>query len=179
VYGEVTTTPFILSLPFRLDRAVVVEAPTENVDLWPTLLDLLGLPGLDGADGRSRMPELMAAARGEAPPARDGDGLRFAHIDQAWGRNRQEPRPMVAVSDGRYRLIRRAGGDPPELYDREQDPREAVDVAQAQPERAAELAAAAEAYLARPQAPWAPSAPQVELDEEELEQLRALGYAPE
>jgi arylsulfatase A-like enzyme len=177
VYGEVTTTPFVLSLPFRLEPGVVVEAPTENVDLWPTLLDLLGLEALAGADGRSRMPELMAAARGEAPPA--GDGLRFAHIDQAWGRTRAEPRPMVAVSDGRYRLIHRAGGDPPELFDRAQDPSEREDVAAAQPERVAALTAAAEAYLARPEAPWAPSAPEVQLGEDELEQLRALGYAPE
>jgi arylsulfatase A-like enzyme len=177
VYGEVTTTPFVLSLPFRLEPGVVVEIATENVDVWPTLLDLLGLEALEDADGRSRMPELMAAARGQPVPATDD--LRFAHIDQAWGRTRNEPRPMVAVSDGRFRLIHRAGGEPPELFDREEDPREREDVSAAQPERLQALFSAAEAYLARPAATWAASAPEVKLEEDELEQLRALGYAPE
>jgi arylsulfatase A-like enzyme len=174
VYGEVTTTPFVLSLPFRLEPGIVVDAPTENVDVWPTLLDLLGLPPLDGADGRSRLPEILAAARGEQGPA--GDGARFAHIDQAWGRTREPPRPMVAVSEGSYRLIHRAAADRGELYDRSADPREQVDVGAERPEVLARLTALAEEYLERPPAPWK-EAPSVELEESELEQLRALGYS--
>jgi choline-sulfatase len=176
VYGEVTTTPFVLSLPFRLEPGIVVEAPSENVDVWPTLLDLLGLPALEGADGRSRLPEILAAARGEPAPARDG--ARFAHIDQAWGRTREPPRPMVAVSEGPYRLIHRAAAGRGELYDRATDPTEQVDIGAQQPEVQARLAALAEAYLNRPPAPWQ-TAPAVELEEAELEQLRALGYAIE
>jgi choline-sulfatase len=176
VYGEVTTTPFVLSLPFRLEPGIVVETPSENVDVWPTLLDLLGLPPLEGADGRSRLPEILAAARGEPAPARDG--ARFAHIDQAWGRTREPPRPMVAVSEGPYRLIQRAEAGPGELYDRAADPREQVDIAAEQPEVQARLAALANEYLKRPPAPWQ-AAPAVELEEDELEQLRALGYAIE
>jgi arylsulfatase A-like enzyme len=176
VYGEVTTTPLVLSLPFRLEPGIVVEAPTENVDLWPTLLDLLGLPPLEGADGRSRLPEILAAARGEPVPARDG--ARFAHIDQSWGRNAQAPRPMVAVSEGPYRLVLRAAAGSAELYDRVSDPREQRDLGEAQPEVLARLTALANAYLERPPAPWQ-TAPDVELDASELERLRALGYAVE
>jgi arylsulfatase A-like enzyme len=176
VYGEVTTTPFVLSLPFRLEPGIVVEAPTENVDIWPTLLDLLGLPPLEGADGRSRRPEILAAARGEAPPERDG--ARFAHIDQAWGRTREPPRPMVAVAEGRYRLVYRAAAGSGELYDRGEDPREQRDIAGEEPEVLARLTGLADAYLERPPAPWE-KAPEVELDPTELEQLRALGYAVE
>jgi len=44
VYGEVTTTPLIISLPFRLEPGIVVEARSENVDLWPTILEIVGLP---------------------------------------------------------------------------------------------------------------------------------------
>jgi arylsulfatase A-like enzyme len=176
VYGEVTTTPFVLSLPFRLEPGIVVEAPTENVDVWPTLLDLLGLPPLEDADGRSRVPEILAAARGE--PGRLQDGPRFAHIDQTWGRTREPPRPMVAVSEGPYRLVHRAAAGRGELYDRAADPREQVDIGAEQPEVLARLTALAEEYLKRPPARWR-DAPAVELQEEELEQLRALGYAVE
>jgi arylsulfatase A-like enzyme len=176
VYGEVTTTPFVLSLPFRLEPGIVVQAPTENVDIWPTLLDLLGLPGLEGADGRSRLPEILAAARGEPGPLRDGP--RFAHIDQAWGRTREAPRPMVAVSEGPYRLEHRAATGRGELYDRSSDPREQHDLAAEQPEVLARLTALAQAYLEKPPAPWR-AAPDVELDDAELEGLRALGYVVE
>src|SRR5262245_58700861 len=176
VYGEVTTTPFVLSLPFRLEPGIVVEAPTENVDVWPTLLDLLGLPPLEGADGRSRLPEILAAARGEPAPAQDGP--RFAHIDQTWGQGREPPRPMVAVAEGPYRLVHRAVAGEGELFDHASDPREQRDIGAEQPEVLARLTALATAYLARPPAPWK-SAPEVELEDAELQQLRALGYAIE
>ncbi len=177
VYGEVTTTPLILSFPFRLEPGIVVENPTENVDIWPTLLDLLGLPPLEDVDGRSRVPEIEAAVRGEGTGA--SDGVRFAHIDQAWGRTRRPPRPMVSVTEGRYRLIYRAATpEPTELFDRPADPREQHNLVRDEPEVRARLARHAESYLESPPAAWG-EAPEVELDEQELEQLRALGYVVE
>jgi arylsulfatase A-like enzyme len=178
VYTEVTTTPFILSLPFRIPGGVVVDTPSANVDLWPTLLDLLGLPGLEEADGRSRMPELLAAARGQAAPTPESDGLRFSHIDQSWGRSQQPARPMVAVSDGRYRLLKRSEDERGELYDHSRDRGEQRDLAENEPEILERLTGQLDAYLASGEAPWG-AAPDVELDAAELEQLRALGYAPE
>jgi choline-sulfatase len=171
VHGEVTTTPLIVSFPFRLEPGIVVDAPTENVDLWPTLLDLLKLPPLEAVDGQSRLPELMAAAGGEPAPPRDTP--RFAHLDQSWGRSNQEPRPMVAVREGPYRLVRPHGAQG-RLYDRTDDPREQVDVGEDEPEVLARLQAFADEYLERPPAPW--TASDVELDDAQLEQLRALGY---
>jgi arylsulfatase A-like enzyme len=176
VYGEVTTTPLILSFPFRLEPGVVVEAPSENVDIWPTLLDLLGLPPLDDADGRSRRREILAAARGVPAPANHQP--RFAHLDQTWGRSGRPPRPMVSVSEGPYRLFRWEGAAAPMLFDRSTDPYEQVDLAPDRPEVLARMTKLAEDYLARPPAAWS-GGPDVEIDPEELEQLRALGYEVE
>ncbi|MBW2293887.1 MAG: sulfatase [Deltaproteobacteria bacterium] len=176
VYGEVTTTPLIVSLPFRLESGVVVETPSENVDIWPTLLDLLGLPSLDDADGRSRRPEILAAARGLPAPAHAGP--RFAHLDQSWGQSGRQPRPMVSVSEGSYRLFRREGAAPPELFDHSTDPYEQVDLAADRPELLARLTQLAEDYLAQAPADWSGGA-NVEIDPQELEQLRALGYQVE
>ncbi|MEE2674616.1 MAG: sulfatase [Myxococcota bacterium] len=173
VYGEVTTTPLIVSLPFRLEPEAVIETATENVDIWPTLLDLLGLPPLEEADGRSRVPEMLAAAGGE--PAPPHDGPRFAHIDQSWGRTARPPRPMVSVSQGQFRLFTRKGPRPPELYDRAADRREQVNIASEQPEVLARMTKLVEDYLAHPPATWSGGA-NVELDPQELEELRALGY---
>jgi hypothetical protein len=176
VYGEVTTTPWILSPPFRLEPGVVVDAATENIDLWPTLLDLLGLPALEGADGRSRVPEILAAARGEAAPP-DGDA-QFAHLDEAWGRRGQEPRPMVSVRQGGYRLVHRAATGSGQLYDLSSDPREQVDIGAEQPDVLERLTGVVGDYLERPPADWQ-TAPAVELDDSQLDQLRALGYSVE
>ena len=124
------------------------------------------------------MPERLAAARGQGAPAPESDGLRFSHIDQSWGRSQQPARPMVAVSDGRYRLLKRSEDERGELYDHSQDPSEQRDLAENEPEILERLTGQLDAYLASAEAPWG-AAPDVELDAAELEQLRALGYAPE
>jgi len=178
VYGEVTTTPLIMSFPFRLEPGVVVETPSENVDIWPTLLDLLGLSALDDADGDSRRREILAAINGTPAPERADDGPRFAHLDQSWGRSKKKPRPMVSVSDGRFRLVRPEGGAPGALYDKVEDPMEQVDLASERPEVLARMTKLVEDYLAQPLAEWASDA-EVEISPEELEQLRALGYQVE
>jgi len=175
VYGEVTQTPLILGPPFRLEPGIVVEARSENVDLWPTVLELVGLPPLPDVDGRSLVPQIVAAARGEAPP--EGDGVAFAQIDQRWGRIRETPRPMVAVNQGRWRLMFRAGSPKKsELYDKSEDPRELRSLAAEQPEQTEALNELAIGYLKSPPPPWGGDAPIVEIDELQLNQLRALGY---
>ena len=173
VYGEVTTTPLIMSFPFRFEQELVIEAPTQNVDIWPTLLEMLGLPPLEEADGRSRLPEILAAASGGVAPEQAEP--RFAHLDQAWARTSRPARPMVSVSDGAFRLFRREGAGPAELYDLSSDPYEQVDLASEMPDVLARMTQLAEDYLAQPPASWAGAA-DVDIDPQELEELRALGY---
>ena len=175
VYGEVTETPFILSFPFRLEPGIVVEARSENVDLWPTVLELAGLPPLVDPDGRSLVPEIVAAAQGEVSPG-DG-GLAFAQLDQTWGRGKVKPQPLVAVNRGKWRLIYPAARPKQvELYDKEADPTEQRNLADEHTEVVADLTAVANSYFESRPPPWGTDAPTVELDEMEMNQLRALGY---
>jgi arylsulfatase A-like enzyme len=175
VYGEVTQTPLILSFPFRLEPGIVVEARSENVDLWPTVLELVGLPALSDVDGRSLVPEVVAAVRGE-PPTED-DGVAYAQIDMRWARTKAEPQPMVAVNQGRWRLIFRAmRPTQSELYDKSQDPREQRDIAADRPEVTEELNEMAVGYLDSPPPPWGSDTQTIEVDEMQMNQLRALGY---
>ena len=177
VYSEVVTTPLIVSFPFRLPEPLVVEAPSENVDLWPTLLDLLGLEPIEGADGRSLRPEIAAAA-GQGSP---DEKVRFAHIDQSWGRKKDKPQPMVAVTEGAYRLVYRSAGRGArraELYKYESDRRESRRIDAAEPEVRKHMMDLANAYLEQEKASWG-DAPQIELDDAQLQQLRALGYEVE
>lgn len=175
VYGEVTTTPLILSFPFRLEPGIVVRERSENVDLWPTVLELVGLPALPDTDGQSMVPQIAAAAESSGGP--DQDGVAFAQIDQTWGKDRMRPRPMVALNEGRWRLIYRAASpNRPELFDKTQDPYEQRDVSDENPEVVEALVARADAYLKSPPPPWGADAPTVEVDEMLMNQLRALGY---
>ena len=59
--------PFLLSWPGRLDPRVVTDTFVEQVDVMPTLLDLMGIETPLGVQGRSLMPYL----RGEAERHKD------------------------------------------------------------------------------------------------------------
>jgi arylsulfatase A-like enzyme len=177
VYRETQEVPFLLSFPFRLEPGLVVEQRTRNVDVWPTLLDLLGLPPMADIDGRSLVPAILAAARGEAPPP-DGASA-VAHLDQNWGRRVRHATPTVSVSEGsfRYVMARAPGGRVrEELFDARRDAREAQSVLEEEPEVAARLREQAGRYL-EGAPPWGSDTPTLELDEIQLNQLRALGYA--
>lgn len=174
VYREETHVPLILSFPFRLQPGVVVEQPTSNIDLWPTLLELLGLPGLGDVDGVSRLPDILAAARGEASPASEQVG--FAHLDQVWGRRKAQPQPTVSVvADGfRYVMAEHPNGTREELFHSDVDPLELEDVASEHPETLERLRGLAKTYLAA-KPDWQ-EAQDLEINEVQLNQLRALGY---
>jgi arylsulfatase A-like enzyme len=174
VYRETTEIPFFLFFPFRLDPGVVVETRTSNVDVWPTVLDLIGLE-LPGADGRSRLAEILASARGESRS--NSKDLAFAHLDQKWARPGESAQPTVAVSEGplRYVRIEQSTGVIEQLYDAREDPLERIDRALENPDDLARLSAAADEYFEL-QPDWG-EAPTREIGELELNHLRALGYA--
>jgi len=184
VYRETTEVPLILSFPFRLETGVVVDSRTSNVDLWPTVLDLIGLEMPD-TDGRSRVDEILASARSGAAgvPSESNDAieteeLAIAHLDQTWARPQTDPQPTVAVVQGPLRYIRTLQPDGSlveQLFDARGDPGERQNHARDQPETLARLAAEAERHLdLEPE--WGAS-PKREISELELNHLRALGYA--
>jgi arylsulfatase A-like enzyme len=174
VFRETTEVPFLLSLPFRLEPGVVVEARTRNVDVWPTIFDLLGIEPPPGIDGRSRLPDILLSASGQIPD--DGVRIAIADLDQNWGQRDRDPAPTIAVSEGALRYVRMqgVGGIREQLFDARDDPREFRDRAAAEPETLERLSAAADAYY-ETEPSWG-EAPTRELDELELNLLRALGY---
>jgi arylsulfatase A-like enzyme len=180
VYPETTEVPFILSFPFRLEPGIEISTRTENVDIWPTVLDLLGLPKREGVDGRSRLPEMLAAERGEPLPERERPAI--AHIDRHWGQRQREPAPNVALVEGDMRFFYTHPSHPNqpprlELFDASKDPHELENVADEHPETTERMSALARTYIDHsPDPPWGEAAPPLEIDEIQLNQLRALGY---
>lgn len=175
LYREVTETPLIMILPMRLDPGIVVDTPVRNIDIWPTVYDIMGIEGPPDIDGVSMLPAIEAAGKMAAVSAPD-PRPSFSELDEHWGRG-EGNRVVVSVVDGQFRMIRRGFGErATELYDRADDPKEQRDVSDAHPEMREELAEKVDAYLES--GPVWTSEP-VELDEMRKNQLRALGYVLE
>ena len=108
LWEESTRIPLILSYPSLLPRGRTVRSAASLIDLYPTLLELTGLPPPDHEmDGKSLLP--LLADGGESDD-------RFAMT--VWGRGGN-----IAVRDARWRYIRYAKGGQ-ELYDHDADPME-------------------------------------------------------
>ena len=61
--------PLFMTLPFRLAEPIVVSSWVRNVDIWPTVLDLLGMPAPEDAAGvslvrSSKQPRKLATRPG-------------------------------------------------------------------------------------------------------------------
>ena len=177
LYREVIEVPYVIIPPLILDRGIRVEETIANVDVWPTLLDLVGLPPLQGIDGRSMLPLILSA--GGASPARVPADLTrpiVSHLDQHWG-GRAEPREWVSLTDGDSRLILQS--DNPNsvaFYDWSTDPWEAMNRVADNPPELQPMLEQIDRYLKDSEPPWGVESPTIEVDELRLNQLRALGY---
>ncbi len=182
LHSEVTRTPWIISLPFRVEPGLVVDAPSENVDLWPTVFELIGVDPTTTTDGHSLVPRIRSALAAAADPSNPGPAStpaprsRIAHLDRHWARVETGSLPAVALTIDRYRLFYWPGMT--ELYDLERDPDERSSIAEREPDVAAALRKQVETYL-ESKPPWPGGVPHVELDDMQLGQLRALGYSVE
>jgi len=178
LHREVAEVPFVIVLPFRLDPGIVVEERVANADIWPTLLDLLGLPALQGADGKSLLPlvEHAAGLAAQAPAELTSRPI-FSQLDRRWGSPKETPDPLVAVIDGSLRFfLPVAKPEAAELFDSSSDPGETSNLSKQRAEDVARLRTLADGYLQQSQSPWGKPPEKVEIDELRLNQLRALGY---
>jgi arylsulfatase A-like enzyme len=179
LHGEVTHVPLILLPPFLLEPGIRVHTTVSNADLWPTVLDLVGLPPLPGADGRSLVPLVLAAAgAGGAQVADPPERPAFAQLVRGWGRpNVKKSASLVSVTDRNLRLLTSlSDGAAAHLYDRAADPGEQRDLAASDPEDVKRLRALVDGYAKDAKPPWGIAPREVELDELRLNHLRALGY---
>jgi arylsulfatase A-like enzyme/Tfp pilus assembly protein PilF len=159
VYEAATHIPLIVAGPAVPSR--VVEAPVRIVDVMPTLLDLLGVPPPPAIQGASLLP----LARGER--------LDLLAVSESWyPRYHYGWSELVAVQDGRYKLIR---APRTELYDLREDPREAVNLASQESRRAEAMERALQALEASQGAGAATHKPAA-MDADTAEKLEALGY---
>jgi arylsulfatase A-like enzyme len=171
LYREVTEVPLIVMLPFRLSEPLVVEPLVRNVDIWPTVLDLAGLPPLPQTDGASLVPLMEAAASQQTVTT----PISMSYLDLTWGRMDVDPAPLVSIrDDGQRILYRERQPDLLEIYDRSTDPKELRSLHGSPPDWVPPLKEELARQLEQP-IPWG-EATQVEVDDMQRGQLRALGY---
>jgi arylsulfatase A-like enzyme/Tfp pilus assembly protein PilF len=159
VYEAATHIPLIVAGPAVPAR--VVDDPVRIVDVMPTVLDLLGLQAPPATQGASLLP----LARGERVPLLALAESWYPRYHYGWSE-------LTTVQDARYKLIRAPRR---ELYDLQEDPRETVNLAERDPQRADAMQGALERLLASLGGAGAAHQPAA-MDAETEEKLEALGY---
>jgi len=158
LYQATQHVPLILTGP-GLPTGTTVNQTVGLVDVAPTLLALLGLPGFPDADGRSLVP-LMHGAR---PAGRDYE------LETFYPSNSYGWAPLRALASGPYKYIE---APRPELYELPTDPRETKDLVRAKAAHAVELARA----LAQRVDGDVPGSGENGSDDERRQKLASLGY---
>src|SRR5262249_20225731 len=118
VYDEILRVPLLVKFPHSWRAGRGVGRQVGHVDIHPTILDVLELPGPSASapiDGASLVGEIDARGGAERPAISQGDN----------------PRDMTAVRTRQWKLLLRRGSVLPTLYDLVADPRETTDVAAA------------------------------------------------
>ena len=175
-YQQSLHVPLLMRGP-GVPAGLRLDAPVSLVDLLPTLLGLAGLPqppDLDGLD----ISVLWEGTEKSAFSDRYLYGEASGGLQQAAGLPGVYP-IFRSIRKGRFKLIQKniAGVIEYALYDLKQDPGEQLDVASLHAEVFAELRGElVRRHTAR--ADVGPKGSEVELDQSEIDQLRALGYVP-
>lgn len=168
VYEEQTRVPLLLVLPEERHAGRRVEAPVQTIDLYPTVLALLGAEIPATLQGKS----LLEAIEGDADPQRPV--FSEARVPRnkrpsGWGQ-------IVAVRADGWKLIYNRTKRRAELYHLAEDPAETHDLIAREPEKARELVRLLRAFdqdNAR-RSHWRKG--REGLPEDVVEELRSLGY---
>ncbi len=135
VYEGGQRVPLIVRWPGHVPAGRVTDAPVNNIDWIPTLLDLAGAAPPPGLDGVSFAAGLQGGDWPERPLY-----WHFPHYTNQGGR------PCGAMRDGDWMLVEHYDEDRAELYDLANDIGQQNDRAAEQPERVRAMRAALAAW---------------------------------
>jgi arylsulfatase A-like enzyme/Tfp pilus assembly protein PilF len=158
VYDSTLKVPLVLSWPGRLDAGARVKGQFRSVDLFPTLLELLGLP-VAPSSGVSRAAVLRAGGR-------IADNESYA--ESLYGSLHYGYAPLRALRAEGWKYV-----DAPraELYRVAEDPMETRNLLEARPQVASAMRARLRTYEAR-----AGDERNAAVDSGAAERLASLGY---
>lgn len=118
VYERALNSALIMRVPGQRNVGIPTNSIIESVDIYPTLTELCGVPEVDGLDGNSFVSVLN-------DPKMQPSNIAFGFFKKS-----------VTLRNNDYRIIKnlKKGDTPIELFDRENDPNETINIAAEKPE---------------------------------------------
>ncbi len=164
-YEESIRVPLLVKFPQGENRGKRVKSPVELIDIYPAVLDYLGLSPDEYVQGISFLP-LIEYGKTRTKPV--------------FARQKSPDRARVySLKKGRYKLVYDFSDGRAELYNLKADPGEKTDIAEKEPELAAYLekklikTVKENASLA---GSFKKSGGKPALSSKEIEKLKSLGY---
>ncbi len=159
IYDSTTAVPLIVRTPWGYHGRSRTQVSL--ADLFPTVLDLLGLPPQPGIDGHSLVRAVLDPSL---------DLGHAAYSETYFPRYHFGWQQLRSLRDGAFTFI---DAPQPELYDLARDPRESTNIYKANSKRGAAMRERLEALVQE----TGDTAPERKaLDPETLQRLAALGY---
>lgn len=176
LYDSLLRIPLIIRYPSLFPAGRRVTQQVQLLDLFTTILEILGQKGIE-AEGYSLLPEGLKAkprrftVAEQSRPSLEVFKKRFPEFDPL-----PYDRALRAIRTEGYKYIWASDGRD-ELYNIRADPEEKENLISTQPEKAQELRQMLEGWL-RGFPPYEAEEEAMELDEITRERLRGLGYIP-
>jgi arylsulfatase A-like enzyme len=163
LHEELVHVPLLIRWPAGIAGGRRIDQPVSLLDVYPTLLELVGLPSQAGLLGKSLAGVLRGSAAARADPV-------FSELLPPQG-------DLRAIRDGRWRLIRQNGGGL-KLFDLATDPKEQHDLANQTPDVVRQLDGLLTRREQSQPPPPSDAGTKMVHDPAAQERMRALGYLP-
>jgi choline-sulfatase len=163
VYDYAMHVPLVVSAPFEALQGKRSPGQVSTADVFPTVLDLVGVPSPVKPQGRSLAGRLFDPQSGSEVPAY-GEAMA-SNIQFGWS-------ALHALRTPRYKFIE---APRPELYDLASDAGETANIVTQAPDVARRMKAQLDRLMAETSR-GAPAPQAADLDKETMERLSALGY---
>lgn len=178
IYDAVLHIPLVVHLPGSNHGGSRIPQLVENIDIAPTLLDLVGVARPEGFEGQSMRDLVNGDA--EAMASFDRATAEYFRLDKGWLGSIRTDRWHYIYNPDRITPVCRPESDyfkvaEEELYDHEKDPSEQLNVAVERPSLIVELR---QELLTRFERQLEHEPPQ-RADPRVIEQLKAMGYLVE
>ena len=165
IYDSTVRVPLIIQAPFGNLAGRVVEDAVSHVDLLPTILEAVGVPIPEQAQGASLLPAMLELEPDSAPERLVYSESLYPLLHYGWA-------PVRSIRSRQFKFI---DTPEPELYDLLGDPDETNNALLDQRRVSRELKDALDAMSTSLESGGV-AAEATDLDEDTMRQLQALGY---